>query len=89
MNIPSDVVDSQLSEFLQVPHLSVELTQGDSIYIPPYWLVRVENIELSLYLDVKSLSKEQVILSEAQSLGVLLGNISTSNERIVAAQVNL
>lgn len=67
----------------------MELTSGESLYIPPYWLVRVENIELSLYLDVKSLSKEQVLLSEAQSLGVVLGNVTTPDERIIAAQVEI
>jgi hypothetical protein len=79
--------DEQLSKFLRVPHLAVELAPGESLYIPPYWLVRVESIQLSMFLDVRSLSKEQVLLSEAQSLGVLLGKVSTSEEKIVAAQV--
>jgi hypothetical protein len=79
--------DDSLSKFLKVPTLAVELAPGESLYIPPYWLVRVENIELSMYLDVRSLSQEQVLLSEAQSLGIILGNVSSAEDKIVAAQV--
>jgi hypothetical protein len=89
-NLPDPkTVESEepLSKFLKVPHLAVELAPGESLYIPPYWLVRVESIQLSLFLDVSSLSKEQALLSEAQSLGVLLGKVSTPEEKIVAAQV--
>lgn len=85
-DLPLDLEDS-LRKFLKVPTFAIELTPGESLYIPPYWLVRVENIELSMYLDVRSLSQEQVLLSEAQSLGIILGNVSSPDDKIVAAQV--
>jgi hypothetical protein len=81
--------DDPLSKFIEIPNLAVELSSGESLYIPPYWMVRVENIELSMFLDVRSLSQEQVLLSEAQSLGIILGNVSSPEDRLVAAQVRL
>jgi hypothetical protein len=86
-----EVEDSPESEhhlkFLQIPYIVVDLSPGEVLYIPPYWLVRIEHTELSMSLDVKSLSREQVLLSEANALGVVLGNVSTDEEKLIAAQV--
>lgn len=76
-----------MNNLFQVQHFAVTLSPGEVLYIPPYWIVRTESIDLSTFIDVKSLSREQVLLSEVQSLGVILGNITSREERIVAAQI--
>lgn len=86
---PNEIsLENELSmRFNQIPHVVVELSPGEVLYIPPFWLMRTETINLSLSIDVKSLSREQVLLSEAQALGVVLGNVTSSEEKIIAAQV--
>lgn len=65
---------------------------GDVIYIPPYWYVHIESRhQLSLTLDVLSVSKEHLLLQNIWHMQLPFNNdtITTKNGRIVSAQVYL
>ncbi len=65
---------------------------GDIIYIPPYWYVHIESHhQLSLTLDVLSVSKEHLLLQNIWHMQLPFNNdtITTKNGRIVSAQVYL
>lgn len=66
----------------------VVLDPGQALYVPPYWFIRSEFSSVSVFLDVKSLSKVQVLLATAQFVDIPLGNFSSvPEERIVGSQV--
>ncbi len=58
------------------------------LYIPPYWLVRLESQTGAVGLDVLSPSEEQLRLLEASVQRVPLPEAETEEERVVAAQVS-
>lgn len=52
---------------------SVTLQPGDTLYIPPYWLARVQAESLSLSLAVHSPTAVEGILGEVSLQCVLVG----------------
>jgi hypothetical protein len=75
-------------KFSKSRSIEVFLNPGQSLYIPPYWLVRSEFMSFSMFLDIYSLSDTEVRLAVAQFTNIPLGNFSTSlKERTIAAQV--
>ena len=80
--------------------LEVELRAGQVLYVPPFWLLHTEATTLSLTLDVRSPSKEQMLLMPAlyarppfpppaagtREQGTKAATLS-GKERVLAAQV--
>ena len=59
------------------------------LYVPPYWLARLESHTGAVGLDVLSPSEEQLRLMEASMQLVPLPEAETEEERVVAAQVTI
>ena len=55
----------------------ITLSPGDSLYIPPNWLMREESITLSLSVHVESSSSVQASFSEAFAHPIPLGDFQT------------
>ena len=75
-----------------VHFISKIVNPGEILYIPPYWYVHSETQhQLSLTLDVLSVSKEHLLLQNIWHMLLPFKNdtISTKNGRIVSAQVYL
>jgi hypothetical protein len=70
--------------------IEVVLSPGESLYIPPYWMVMTENgPQLGVGIDVHSPSKEQLILLEAYSMVLPFANITQASpaQKILSSQV--
>lgn len=83
--------ESDFPRFKKAQGRVVDLSPGEVLYIPPYWLVLTESAdtELSVGLDVVSVSREQVVLAEGYAMSLPFRNFSnaTKQERVLATQV--
>jgi hypothetical protein len=86
-------VDSDFPRFRKARGTVVDLSPGQVLYIPPYWFVLTEaaDTELSVGLDVVSVSRAQAVLAEAYAMALPFRNFShaTKEERIIATQVTI
>ena len=66
---------------------SALLHPGEVLYIPPYWYAHVEAMSFAAFLDVPSISEEQVTLTELMYMHIKNMKISREDEKVVVAQV--
>ena len=80
---------STTSSSIATKVMSVSLSPGEVLYIPPYWLVHTQAPQLSLSIDVLSASQEQRLLLPAFHMALPFDNaaVQTPEQRIVSAQV--
>jgi hypothetical protein len=72
-----------------IPIQYVTLQPGETLFIPPGYLVHTEAQNMSVYMDVLSPSIEQVIFLETMSLSFPFPGNLTKDERIVYGQVRI
>lgn len=66
---------------------SATLQPGEVLYVPPYWYAHVESLSFAAFVDVPSISEEQVTLTELMYMYIKNLKISREEEKVVVAQV--
>lgn len=62
---------------------------GDVLYIPPFWAIRSEFSSVSTFIDVLSISQEQLHLSEMLYTQIPILSGVDAQSRIVIGQVSI